>query len=213
MTLFALISVWDPSKGKQIDSDDTTSLAFYDAIGWWYEIAVAGGWRTFDAPEVNSAGEQAFSIQEAPLAITLKNYDFAIGAVIQAIELGIPDLRKTFHCKLELLFSAQAWFRDIKRDLPDGIVCVDWCEMHFGANKKELENFDVPNEILKEYSDLLQDIEAVKKEKLTAQKFTKKYQNNRLDIGYRGFGSPASWRANLKAKQSPEPISLDDIPF
>src|SRR3990167_1834074 len=184
MSVYSYIEVLEPRKASQ--DDERLVLEFGHGIGWFYQIGVAGGKRTYKGAEYSGdldkhqlEGARAFSFYELPLTKALQNYQTAISACLQAVELDLPELMEWLHGELKLLFEAQDWYQRAWLKLPEGTVELDWCEAVWYLDEEVVENEDFPNHNFTSFVELARDIKAVKSGKLSRKKFSKRYQQNR----------------------------------
>lgn len=181
MSVYSYIEVNKPGEDRQADSE--LHLGFGHGIGWFYQIGVAGGKKTYQGAEYTGVPEYeqfeergTLLVYERRLIMALQNYQTAIGACLKAIELGIPGQDGWLRHDLELLFMAQTWYQRGWLKIPRGIVKLDWCEAVMGMRYESLAKWDSPNDNFAFFVELAQDCEDMKTEKISPKGFTKKYQ-------------------------------------
>jgi hypothetical protein len=172
MSVYSYIEVIQQPNAES-QKDKNLLIGFGHGIHWSYQIAVARGERTYRGVYGDMGGE---CVHEQELLISLENYQTAIQACLEAVELGIPEQANWLHHDLERLFIAQDWYQKAWLKLPDGIVKLDWCEVAQSMSWEDLEDWNLPNDNFAVFVQLGKDCTKVLLEELSTEEFIKKYQ-------------------------------------
>jgi len=186
MSVYSQIEVLKPGQESQYYQD--LYMSFGHGIGWWHQIAVARGKRTYSGVVHSGNLEleqledtQAMSIYELPITESLKNYQAVMKTFNSVLELGQihpqVHLNNKFYHDLGILIEAKRWFEIASAKLPKGIVKLDWSEAVWGESLEYLEQWDAPNDAYRYFMKLTKDCKKVKQGKLNFYKFEEEYED------------------------------------